>query len=590
MPFELKRTHNCGELRAEHAGQTVRLNGWVDSWRDHGGLLFVDLRDRWGKTQLVFDPAVDADMFRAAQRLRAEYVIAVEGEVVRRPAGTENPKIPTGEIEVRVRRFELLNSSATPPFEISGEEVPGEDVRLRYRYLDLRRQPLQRAMLLRHNLNRIIREYFNSLDFVEIETPILAKSTPEGARDFLVPSRLYPGHFYALPQSPQLFKQLLMIAGYDRYYQIARCFRDEDLRANRQPEFTQLDLEMSFVHRDDVLNVIEGLCYRIMKELKGIELNLPLPRLSYEEALERFGLDAPDQRFGMELKNITDLAAESDFQVFRRVVEGGGEVRGLCAPGAAAKYSRKQIDELTQWVAQFGAKGLAWFRVEEEGLGGPIAKNFSPSLQAKIRERMQANVGDLLLFVADVREVCNAALGNLRKRLGAELQLYDPDTYHVSWVLDFPMFEWDDEEKRWTAMHHPFTMPHVEDLDRLEEDPGSVRAYAYDLVINGEEAGGGTIRCHDPEIQRKIFRILSLSEQEIEEKFGFFINALKYGTPPHGGIALGLDRIVMLLGNYQSIRDVIAFPKTQKGADLMLGAPAPVEERQLRELHIRVVV
>ncbi len=589
MSFELKRTHTCGELRAEHIGQTVRLNGWVDSWRDHGGLLFVDLRDRWGKTQLVFDPATYRAMFEAARRLRAEYVIAVEGEVVRRPEGTENPKIATGEVEVRVRRLEVLNASLTPPFEVSGEEPPGEEVRLRYRYLDLRRQPLQRALMLRHHLNRIIREYFNSLDFVEVETPILAKSTPEGARDFLVPSRLYPGHFYALPQSPQLFKQLLMIAGYDRYYQIARCFRDEDLRANRQPEFTQLDVEMSFVHRDDVLNVIEGLCYRLMKELKGIELSLPLPRLSYEEAVTRYGLDAPDLRFGLEIVEITDLAAESDFQVFRRVIDRGGRVRGLRAPNAAQRYSRKMLDELTEYVGQFGAKGLAWFRVEESGLGGPIAKNFSSSLQERIRERLRAEPGDLLLFVADTWEVTCAALGNLRKRLGTELELYDRSAFHISWVLDFPMFEWDEDEKRWTATHHPFTMPHVEDLDRLESDPGSVRAYAYDLIINGEEAGGGTIRCHDPDIQRRIFRVLSLSEEEIEEKFGFFVNALRYGTPPHGGIALGLDRIVMLLGGYQSIRDVIAFPKTQKGADLMLGAPSPVDDRQLRELHIRVV-
>ncbi len=587
--FRLKRTHTCGELRAEHVGQTVRLNGWVDTWRDHGGLLFVDLRDRYGKTQLVFDPAVDRAMFEAAKGLRAEYVIAVEGEVARRPEGTENPKLATGEVELRVRRLEILNRSATPPFEIESREAPSEEVRLRYRYLDLRRAPLQRAMLLRHRLCTVIRNYLNRLDFVEIETPILAKSTPEGARDFLVPSRLQPGHFYALPQSPQLFKQLLMIAGYDRYYQIARCFRDEDLRANRQPEFTQLDLEMSFVTRDDVLEVIEGLCAEVMRELKGIELSLPLRRLSYEEAITRYGSDAPDLRYEMTITDITDLAAESDFQVFRRVVDGGGVVRGLCAPGAAGRYSRKLLDELTAWVGQFGARGLAWFRVDEEGLNSPIAKNFAPALQRRIRERMAAAVGDLLLFVADKPEVVAEALGALRTRLAGELSLYSEDSYSFCWVLDFPMFEWDEDERRWTATHHPFTMPHEEDLDRLESDPGNVRAYAYDLVINGEEAGGGTIRCHDPEIQRRIFRVLSLSEEDIEQKFGFFVNALRYGTPPHGGIALGLDRWVMLLGNYQSIRDVIAFPKTQRAADLMLGAPSPVEERQLRELHIRVV-
>ncbi len=587
--FQLKRTHTCGELRAEHVGQTVRLNGWVDSWRDHGGLLFVDLRDRYGKTQLVFDPAVDPSMFEQAKALRAEYVIAVEGQVARRPEGTENPKLATGEVELRVRRLVVLNRSETPPFEIESRDVPSEEVRLRYRYLDLRRPPLQRAMLLRHRLCSVIRNYFNRLDFVEIETPILAKSTPEGARDFLVPSRLQPGSFYALPQSPQLFKQLLMIAGYDRYYQIARCFRDEDLRANRQPEFTQLDLEMSFVTRDDVLEVIEGLCAEVMRELKGIELSLPLQRLSYEEAIARYGTDAPDLRYDMTITDITDLAQESDFQVFRRVVEAGGTVRGLCAPAAAARYSRKLLDELTAWVGEFGARGLAWFRVEEAGLNSPIAKNFAAALQQRIRERMNASPGDLLLFVADRPEVCADALGNLRNRLAAELGLYREDSYSFCWVLDFPMFEWDEDERRWTATHHPFTMPHEEDLDRLESDPGSVRAYAYDLVINGEEAGGGTIRCHDPDIQRRIFRVLSLSEEDIEQKFGFFVRALSYGTPPHGGIALGLDRWVMLLGNYQSIRDVIAFPKTQRAADLMLGAPSPVDERQLRELHIRVV-
>ena len=588
--FQLKRTHTCGELRVEHIGQTVRLNGWVDSWRDHGGLLFIDLRDRYGKTQLVFDPAVDPELFERAKRLRAEYVIGVEGKVSRRPEGTENPKLATGEVELRVERLELLNRSQTPPFEIGAEAAPSEEIRLRYRYLDLRRPPLQRALMLRHRLCSVIRRYFDRLGFVEIETPILAKSTPEGARDFLVPSRLQPGCFYALPQSPQLFKQLLMIAGYDRYYQIARCFRDEDLRANRQPEFTQLDLEMSFVTRDDVLAVIEGLCAEVMRELKGIELALPLPRLSYQEAMDRYGSDAPDLRFELPIVAITDLVRDCEFQVFRRVVERGGQVRGLCAPGAAAKYSRKMLDELTTWVGQFGAKGLAWFRVDEEGLSSPIAKNFSTTLQQRIRERMRAAVGDLLLFVADEPGVCHAALGNLRRRLAEELKLYDPDAYSFCWVLDFPMFEWDEEERRWTATHHPFTMPRVEDLERLEADPGSVRAYAYDLVINGEEAGGGTIRCHDPEIQRRIFRVLSLSEEDIEQKFGFFVRALGYGTPPHGGIALGLDRWVMLLGNYQSIRDVIAFPKTQRAADLMLGAPAPVEERQLRELHLRVLL
>jgi aspartyl-tRNA synthetase len=586
--FQLKRTHTCGELGLQHVGQVVRLNGWVDSWRDHGGLFFVDLRDRYGKTQLVFDPTLGPELFEQAKSLRSEYVIAVEGMVHQRPPGTANPKLATGHIEVRVHRMELLNRSEPPPFEIGPSSSIVEEVRLRYRYLDLRRPPLQEALELRHRLCALMRRYLDSLGFIEVETPILAKSTPEGARDFLVPSRLQPGCFYALPQSPQLFKQLLMIAGMDRYYQIARCFRDEDLRANRQPEFTQLDLEMSFVHRDDVMAVIEGLCALVMKELKGKELTLPLPRLSYQEALERYGSDAPDLRFALPIEDVTDLACEGDFQVFRSVVAAGGRVRGLCAPQAAERYSRKTLEELAQWLTNFKAKGLTWMRVEESGLSGPVVKNFAPSLQQRFRERMKAQPGDLLLLVADQKDVCAAALGALRKRLGEELRLYDPSSYHFSWVIDFPMFEWDEEEKRWTATHHPFTMPHEEDLQRLESEPGSVRAYAYDLVINGEEAGGGTIRCHEPEIQRRIFRVLQLTEAEMEDRFGFFLTALRYGTPPHGGIALGVDRWVMLLGGYKSIRDVIAFPKTQRAADLMLGAPSPVQERQLRELHLRI--
>jgi aspartyl-tRNA synthetase len=585
--FKNKRTHTCGELRQEHVGHTVVLNGWVEKNRDHGGLVFADLRDRYGKTQVMFDPDNGREMFELAQKLRGEYVVAVRGQVVARPEGTRNPKLPTGDIEVRAAELELLNRSEPPPFEISSPEAPNEDIRLKYRYLDLRRPAMQRAIFLRHRLNATIRNYLDAQGFVEVETPILAKSTPEGARDYLVPSRVQNGSFYALPQSPQLFKQILMVAGYDKYYQIARCFRDEDLRANRQPEFTQLDFEMSFVDREDVLRVIEGLCADIMSKVMGRELKLPLPRLTYAESMRRFGCDSPDLRYGMELQDISDLARQSEFMVFRNVVEAKGQVRGLCAKGAAS-YSRKQIDELAAFVGNYGAKGLAWCKVEEQGLSGGMAKNFPATLQQAVRERMGAAAGDLLLFVADQPAVANAALSVLREKLAAELKLYDPTELHFSWVLDFPLLEWDKDEKRWGAAHHPFTMPHREDLDRLESHPGSVRAYAHDLIINGEEAAGGTIRCHDPVIQRKIFNLLGLTPQDVQNRFGFFIEALQYGAPPHGGIAFGLDRWVMLLSGYNNIRDVIAFPKTQRAADLMTGAPSPVDERQLRDLGIRL--
>lgn len=584
----LHRTHTCGELRKEHVGQTVTLAGWVDTWRDLGGLVFIDLRDRYGKTQIVFDPDRGRELHEAGSRLRKEYVIAVTGTVGARPAQNVNPKLSTGETELLVGDLELLNRCETPPFEIGGSEAPAEEVRLKYRYLDLRRPEMQRAILMRHRLNAAIRNYFDANRFVEIETPILAKSTPEGARDYLVPSRVQPGTFYALPQSPQIFKQICMVAGFDRYFQIARCFRDEDLRANRQPEFTQLDMEMSFVERDDVMRMIEGLCAEIMKSVMGRNLTLPLPRLGYDDSMRRFGCDSPDLRFGMELEEITDIAKEVDFKVFRSVAESGGQVRGLCVSGAAEKYSRKNLDDLGKFVETFGAKGLAWLKVESTGLAGPIAKNFSATHQAAITQRMKATTGDLLLFVADQPAVCNQSLSVLREKLGADLKLYDPAELHFSWVTDFPLLEWDKDEKRWNAAHHPFTMPHQADLERLESEPGSVRAYAYDLIINGEEAGGGTIRCHDPEIQKRIFALLGLTPADVERKFGFFVDALRYGAPPHGGIALGLDRWVMLLSGLSNIRDVIAFPKTQRAADLMTGAPSSVDDRQLKELAIRL--
>jgi aspartyl-tRNA synthetase len=587
MP-KLRRTHTCGELRREHVGQTVTLAGWVDTWRDLGGLVFIDLRDRYGKTQVVFDPDRGRELHDAGSRLRTEWVVALRGKVSARPEGTVNPKLDTGAVELQVEELEVLNRCPPPPFDITGGDQASEDVRLKYRYLDLRRPEMQRAIILRHRLNSAIRNYFDAHRFVEVETPILAKSTPEGARDYLVPSRVQTGTFYALPQSPQLFKQILMVAGYDRYYQIARCFRDEDLRANRQPEFTQLDMEMSFVERDDVIGMIEGLCVEIMQKVMGRALATPLPRLTYDESMRRFGCDSPDLRFAMEIEDISDIAAACDFKVFRGVIEAGGQVRGLCVKGAAEKYSRKGLDDLSQFVTNYGAKGMAWFKVDPTGLAGSIAKNFSAAHLIAIRERMKAAPGDLLLFIADQKAVCNQSLGVLREKLGADLKLYDPAELHFSWVVDFPLLDWDAEEKRWGAAHHPFTMPHLTDLPKLESDPGSVRAYAYDLIINGEEAGGGTIRCHDPEIQKRIFALLGLTPDDVERRFGFFVDALQFGAPPHGGIALGLDRWVMLLSGLTNIRDVIAFPKTQRASCLMTGAPSPVDDRQLKELGIRI--
>ncbi len=585
------RTHTCGELRADDVGLIVTLCGWVDTYRDHQGVLFVDLRDRYGKTQVVVSPESGAENLELAKTIRCEWVLMVTGRVARRPEGAANTKLATGDIELRVEQLAILNRAATPPFLPTAQDLPGEDLRLKYRFLDLRRPEMQRMLLLRHRIVKAMRDYFDEQGFVDIETPVLGRSTPEGARDYLVPSRIQHGTFYALPQSPQLYKQILMVAGYDRYVQVARCFRDEDLRADRQPEFTQLDVEMSFVEADDVIGIIDGLVAKLAKDILKLDVKLPLPRMTYDEAMERFGHDAPDLRFGLEIVDLTDLAHEAEFRVFRGAADSGQRVRGINAKAAAAKYSRKDIDELTAAICQVsGAKGLAWFKVEEGGaLNSPIAKNFTPELLAKIAQKMQAQPGDFLLFVADTFEVSCKALHNLRKRLGEELKLYDPQAMHFSWVVEFPMFAWVEEEKSWAAMHHPFTAPRPQDVALLKTDRGKCRAQAYDLVINGSEAGGGTIRIHDQELQQQVFELLGIDRQQARERFGFLLDALQFGAPPHGGIALGIDRFVMLFGGLDSIRDCIAFPKTQKATDLMTDAPNVVDARQLKELGIKIV-
>ena len=585
------RTHTCGELRASNIGEEVTLCGWVDSQRDHGGGVFLDLRDRYGKTQVVAAPPESEEaLIESAKKLRSEDVIQVRAKVAPRPEGTVNPDLPTGEVEVRCVELTLLNRSATPPFVPGQQDLPNEDLRLQYRYLDLRRDKMLKTLELRSRIVKGMRDYFEEHKFIDVETPILGRSTPEGARDYLVPSRVHPGSFYALPQSPQLYKQILMVAGYDRYVQVARCFRDEDLRADRQPEFTQLDMEMSFVDMDDVIGMIDGLVAKLAKSILGLDVPTPLPRMTYDEAMRRFGHDAPDLRFGLEIIDCSDIAKETEFRVFRGPVDAGGYVRGLRVVGGVETYKRRKIDDLTDFVKKdFGAKGLAWFRVNEEGeLDSSLVKNFEPEVLEKIKQRMEAEPGDLLLFIADSWEVSCKALAGLRKRIGAEMELYDPKEMNFSWVIEFPMFERDEEEGRWVAMHHPFTAPRPQDLPSLESDPGACRAVAYDLVINGSEAGGGTIRIHDNEIQSKVFGLLGIDPQTAKDRFGFLLDGLQYGAPPHGGIALGIDRWVMLFGQLDSIRDCIAFPKTQRATDLMTEAPGKVDGKQLGELHIAV--
>lgn len=581
------RTLYCGQVSNETIGQTVTLKGWVQKRRDLGGVIFIDLRDREGFVQVVFNPAVSKEAWAIADKCRSEYVIEVTGEVIARAPEAVNPKIVTGGVEVMISDITILNKAKTPPFPIEDDQQTSDEVRMRYRYLDLRRPKMTQNIILRNQVTRAIRTYLDSNDFLDIETPYLGKSTPEGARDYLVPSRVHPGHFYALPQSPQIFKQLLMNAGFDRYYQIVRCFRDEDLRGDRQPEFTQVDMETSFLSAEEIQTLTEGMIAKVMKDVKGMEVTLPFPRMTYDEAMNRYGSDKPDTRFDMELVDISEVVKDIDFKVFQMALQNGGVVKALNAKGAVDKYSRKDMDNLGQFAGQYGAKGLAWLKVEADGLKGPIAK-FLGDATEKIVAATNAEVGDLLMFGADSFDVVCASLGAVRLKLGKELGLIDESKFNFLWVVDWPQFEYDKEEGRYVSAHHPFTLPRESDIPLLATDPSKVHAQAYDIVLNGYELGGGSLRIYQKEVQEQMFEALGFSRREMQEQFGFLLDALDYGFPPHGGIALGLDRFVMLLAGEDNIREVIAFPKNGRAVDPMSQAPSTVSPLQLFELNIDV--
>ncbi|HEX3028679.1 MAG TPA: aspartate--tRNA ligase [Clostridia bacterium] len=587
--YGLKRTHRCSELGVQNVGEKVVVMGWTHKRRDLGGVIFIDLRDRSGILQVVFNDKIGEDAFEKAETIRNEYVLAIVGEVVKRDSETVNPKIETGEIEVIAQELRILSKAETPPVYIEEDSDVNEMVRLKHRYIDLRRPDMQRNLILRHKVAKIARDYYDANGFLEIETPMLTKSTPEGAREYVVPSRVHPGKFYTLPQSPQLFKQLLMVSGFDRYFQIVRCFRDEDLRADRQPEFTQIDLEMSFVNVEDVLTVNEGFIKKAFKEALDIELETPFLRMPYQEAMDRFGSDKPDIRFGMELVNISDLVENCGFKVFADAVKNGGSVRAVNAKGCGAKFSRREIDSLVEFVKIYRAKGMAWIAVEENELKSAITKFFNEDEIKSILDRVQAEPGDLICFIADKNQIVYDALGNLRLELARRLDILKKDEYKFLWVTEFPLFEYDEEEKRWAAKHHPFTSPMDEDIEFLDTDQGRVRAKAYDIVLNGVEIGGGSIRIHIPELQSKMFDMIGLTKEQAEARFGFLLEAFKYGTPPHGGMAYGLDRLIMLMAGRSSIRDVIAFPKVQNASCPMSNSPDIIEPKQMKELHIKTI-